>query len=147
MLDTLKLVIGVLLVAFGLIGIGVEVDNAANGTSHDRGVGIALIVVCLTGGAYLIRSGRRGRSEPRRVRTQQGEVSASNVVLRIAREQAGRVTAAEIASHSTLSFDEAKAELDRLEKAGACTIEVGENGVRVYYFPEFASPDGKRDII
>jgi hypothetical protein len=137
---TLVRVIGGFLMAFALVGVAVEIDNARTGKDRDKvGVGIAMIFIFGGGGAALWRASSRigmAASGPR-----------STTVIRAAQKHAGRITAAEVAADTTLTFEEAKAELDRLSKAGACEIVVGDAGILVYRFPEFENAANKKDIV
>jgi hypothetical protein len=102
-------------------------------------VGIALIIIFGGGGAALwYAAGRMGVA---------GAGPRSTTVIRAAQKHAGRITAAEVVADTTLTFEEAKAELERLSKAGACEIVVGDAGILVYRFPEFENAANKKDVV
>jgi hypothetical protein len=64
-------------------------------------------------------------------------------VLRIAEQEKGRVTVAEVATHCDMTIAEAKATLDRLVLQQAATIQATKAGVLVYVFPGFLSDEEK----
>jgi hypothetical protein len=128
-------VLGSLMLAFALIGAAKECDDARHHQSKEVGMGIALIVIFGGAGAGLWYAASRIG----------GSIARSTMVIQVAQKHRGRVTASEIAAASTLTFDEAKAELDRLAKAGACEVIVGDAGIMVFRFPEFESPTFKKD--
>ncbi len=57
-------------------------------------------------------------------------------ILKLASRSKGKITALQAASETTLSIDEAKQTLDDLVKNGYASLEVEENGLLVYEFPE-----------
>jgi hypothetical protein len=127
-----------MLIAFALIGIATELDDAHENRSHNRGVGIAMVIICAGAGAMLVRAARRAPA---------GAVPRASEIIRVAQKHGGRITAAEVAADTTIPFDEAKGELDRLAKAGACEVVVGDAGILVYRFPEFESAANKQDSV
>ena len=132
-------IVGWLLVSFALIGFAKECDDARSHKQRNVGVGIAMIAIFGGAGALLIRTARKaGRGEG---------VPRATEIIRAAQKRGGRITAAEVAADTTIPFDEAKGELDRLAKAGACEVVVGEAGILVYRFPEFESAANKTDQI
>jgi hypothetical protein len=69
------------------------------------------------------------------------------LVLRLARERAGRITASEVAIACSVTRQDARAVLDALASEGACNVLIGQAGVPVYAFAEFSLPEAKRDIL
>jgi hypothetical protein len=141
------------LIVFGLIGLSVEIDDAFAGKSENRSVGLTMAVLSIAGGALLVRSGSKLERERRNNVGRSEGVSPpsalplSSRVLRVARAHKGRITAAEVSAEAEIEFDLAKEELERLHQGGACGIEIGAEGIRVYRFLEFESEDAKKDVI
>lgn len=107
-----------------------------------RNPGGVAVILCLlaAGGVRLLWTNRRSVTEaPAMLPTEQA-------VLKTARKLNGRVTAAEVAAESSLPLHSVQEELDRLEKAGACTSLVGETGIMVFLFAEFEDPSAKQDV-
>lgn len=136
----MKSIIGWLLVAFGVLGFGVVIDDLRKDTAENTATGFFLAVVCVGGGLALIRSARRAKLPPE-LRDAPGvgrpALSARDIeraVLACAKQHGGRVTIAEVAVGSQLSFTEAKEVLEGLSHAGACTVDVTENGAFIYEF-------------
>ncbi len=75
------------------------------------------------------------------------QVDAERVILQVARAHAGRVTAAEVAADSALSYRDAAANLKQMVSDGLCVEKVMEEGTSFFYFPEFASAERKRDMM
>ncbi len=69
------------------------------------------------------------------------------LVLRIARAQRGRVSAAEVAASSRFDLNESRGVLAKLAREGHCEERVNSMGASFYLFPEFAGDDAKRDIL
>lgn len=95
------------------------------------------------GGASLVRAPMVHKGQDR-LSGKRSE--ATNHVLRVARRHAGRVTATEIATETNLDVREAAKLLATLASEGFCEERVSGQGSSFYYFPEFASPDAKRDM-
>jgi hypothetical protein len=64
-------------------------------------------------------------------------------VLRLAERERGRVTVPEVAARCSMTFEEAKSELDRLVLHQVAEIQVTTGGVLVYVFPGFLSDRDK----
>lgn len=58
-------------------------------------------------------------------------------VLRVAKDNAGRLTPGMVALESPLSMEEAEKELDRISKSGYARVEVNDSGRLEYIFDEF----------
>jgi hypothetical protein len=131
-------ILGSLMIAFALVGVAKACDDAREHKTQDQGVGIALILIFGGGGAGLwYAASRMGVARD----------PGSTTAIRAAQKHAGRITAAEVAADTHLTFDEAKAELERLAKAGACEVVVGDAGILVYRFPEFENSANKKDVV
>lgn len=136
----MKSIIGWALAAFGVIGFGVEIDNLLKGTADHTVTGFIIAALFILGGLALIRSARRAklppelRDAPVVVRPALGSRDIERAVLACAKQHGGRVTIAEVAAGSQLSFTEAKEVLEELSRAGACTVDVTENGAFIYEF-------------
>jgi hypothetical protein len=59
------------------------------------------------------------------------------VILSLARDNAGRVTAAQVAAGSDWTVDQAQKELDNLARRNVCELRVLKSGTVVYHFAEF----------
>ncbi|NOK09072.1 hypothetical protein [Corallococcus exercitus] len=136
----MKSVIGWALVAFGVIGFGVEIDNLRQNKADHTVTGFILAAVFVLGGLALVRSARRAKLPPELrdvpvvVRPTLDSRDVERAVLACAKQHGGRVTIAEVAAGSQLSFTEAKEVLEGLSRAGACTVDVTENGAFIYEF-------------
>ena len=75
------------------------------------------------------------------------QVDAERVILQVARAHSGRVTAAEVAADTALSYRDAAANLKQMVADGLCVEKVMEEGTSFFYFPEFASAQHKRDMM
>ncbi|MHA7627317.1 hypothetical protein [Corallococcus sp. M7] len=135
----MKSIIGWALTAFGVFGIGSEIDKLISGTAEHTIAGIILGAVFILGGLALVRSARRAKLPPELrdapiVRSALDSRDVERAVLACAKEHGGRVTIAEVAASTHLSFTEAKEVLEELSRAGACTVDVTENGAFIYEF-------------
>lgn len=132
----MKSIIGGLLAAFGLVGVGVEIDHLRQGTAESPVTGFLLAAVFILGGLALIGSARRAKLPPEQgePRPALSERDIERMVLACAQQRGGRVTIAEVAAGTQLSFTEAKEVLEKLSRAGACTMDVTENGAFIYEF-------------
>ncbi|MBN8229986.1 hypothetical protein JYK02_20950 [Corallococcus macrosporus] len=135
----MKSIIGWALVAFGVIGFGVEIDNLRQNKADHTVTGFILSAVFVLGGLALVRSARRAKLPPELrdapvARPALDSRDVERAVLACAKEHGGRVTIAEVAAASQLSFTEAKEVLEGLSRAGACTVDVTENGAFIYEF-------------
>lgn len=139
-MHTLKRFFGWCLIAFGAIGVSVELDDARKHQQHDEAVGWTMAAGCLLGGYSLLR--RRAPSAEERA-----YVPIANRVLRFARDKKGRITATEVAVELVIAYEVAHAELEKLKKSGACVVEVGAEGIYVYLFPELERESAKTDTL
>ncbi|RKH68484.1 hypothetical protein [Corallococcus aberystwythensis] len=131
----MKSIIGWALVAFGVIGFGVEIDHLRTGTAENTVTGFILAAIFILGGLALLRSARRAKLPPElRDAPALDARDIERAVLACAKQHGGRVTIAEVAAASQLSFTEAKEVLEGLSRAGACTVDVTENGAFIYEF-------------
>lgn len=65
--------------------------------------------------------------------------SAEQLVLELANRHEGAVTVEMIALETSLSLEDARRELERLKKAGYCTVDVSVEGAYLYIFPGLKS--------
>ena len=135
----MKSIIGWALTVFGVFGIGSEIDKLINGTAEHTIAGIILGAAFILGGLALVRSARRAKLPPELrdapvVRPALDSRGVERAVLACAQTHGGRVTIAEVAAGTQLSFSEAKEVLEELSRAGACTVDVTENGAFIYEF-------------
>ncbi|RKH36554.1 hypothetical protein D7Y13_00150 [Corallococcus praedator] len=137
----MRSIAGWFLVVLGLTGFGVEIDNLRRGTTDTTVMGLILATVFVLGGRALIRAAKRaklpaGPAEALAV-AQLPVMSPRDIeraVLTCAKQHGGRVTIAEVAAESSLSFTEAKTVLEDLSRAGACTVDVTDQGAFIYEF-------------
>ena len=142
----LKSIFGWFFAAFGLIGFAQEIDKVLAGTATRTVGGFAIAGVFLALGVWMIYSVRKGAKADMAAMAQArlgAAATADTLVLQVAVSQGGKVTPAEVAAHTPLSFSESKAELDKLADAGACRVNISSEGVVVYHFPEFESARAK----
>lgn len=113
---------------------GVYLDKTWKGDNADPVLMGVMISILGFSAFQLVRIGRRGVKD-RQLQDGSGHVqSPEHIVLRLARDRGGEVTAAQVAADSALSFDEAQAELDNLARKGACDVDATDEGVVVYRF-------------
>ena len=119
-------------------------------------IGIPMAVLeVFVGGTSLIASAdqlhriwtSRDRQISQKREAASGQEDASNLILRAAKAQRGRLTAAEVAAATNLHYKVAAAHLEEMAADGLCEARVGQTGTMFYYFEEFANPHGKRDIL
>ena len=136
----------------GLIGLALMVVAAVRMQQH--GIPAAVLEI-LVGGASVVASADQMRriwiSHDQQVSKRKEETpeqrDASNLILRLARHHKGRLTAAEVAASSDLHYKLASLALEEMAEDGICEVKIGEGGATFYFFPEFASPGLKRDIL
>ncbi|RKG93319.1 hypothetical protein [Corallococcus terminator] len=150
----MRSIAGWFLVILGLAGFGVEIDNLRRGTTDSTVLGLILATVFVLGGRELIRSARRAKlpAEPGEVLTMAPLPAMSRrdierAVLTCAKQHGGRVTIAEVAAESSLSFTEAKTVLEELQSAGACTVDVTEQGAFIYEFNGLMPREPAREAV
>ncbi|MBZ4422418.1 hypothetical protein [Myxococcus sp. RHSTA-1-4] len=137
----MRSVAGWFLVIFGLTGFGVEIDNLRKGTTDNTAVGLVLATIFVLGGGALIRGARRAKL-PAELKAAPAVAhlparsprDVERTVLTCAKQHGGRVTIAEVAAESDLTFTEAKEVLEQLSRAGACTVDVTDQGAFIYEF-------------
>ncbi|QSQ27470.1 hypothetical protein JY651_22280 [Pyxidicoccus parkwayensis] len=148
----MRSIAGWFLLIIGLTGFAVEIDNLRNGKTDSTVLGFFLSTAFIISGLALFRSARRARMP---VALQEEPVVArlparsprdiERAVLTCAQKHGGRVTIAEVAAGSELSFTEAKTVLEELSHAGACTVDVTEHGAFIYEFNGLMPRDPKRE--
>jgi hypothetical protein len=138
-------VMGWVLVVIGIICVGGQIDDLRKGKTDDAGIGFVMITVILGGGILLLRSAANRPVTVLMATAGKGtqDVPLETTVLRLARSHKGRVTPVEIATDAGISLEMAKEELERLMKAGACSLDVSEAGILVFRFAEFEDATAK----
>jgi len=134
-----------------LVAFGVLVATAVVGFASSGAVGGAVVCLVMTGifaggGALLLRSGERMKEagpglEPA------GAVPGPSIeqrVLAAARRHWGHLTPVSAAADGDLTVDQAREELERLAKESACLMDVSDDGLVVFRFPEFEHPETKQ---
>jgi hypothetical protein len=136
---------GWVLVVIGIICVGGQIDDLRKGKTDDAGIGFVMITVILGGGILLLRSAANRPVTVLMATAGKGtqDVPLETTVLRLARSHKGRVTPVEIATDAGISLEMAKEELERLMKAGACSLDVSEAGILVFRFAEFEDATAK----
>lgn len=150
----MRSIVGWFLVILGFTGFGVEIDNLRRGTTDTTALGFILATVFVLGGGALIRSARRtkvpaGLKEGPAVE-QLPAMSSRDIertVLTCAKQHGGRITIAEVAAESSLSFTEAKKVLEELSRAGACTVDVTDQGAFIYEFSGLMPRESTREAL
>lgn len=96
------------------------------------------------GGVGLIRSPLDYQAKQTRIDRVNDPTS---LVLRAAKHHRGRITPSEIAIDTHLNLSEATDLLMRMAEQRHCEERVSDQGRSFFYFPEFANPHSKRDIL
>ena len=94
-------------------------------------------------GAARRPGGQRGAGQPGSPPPPATEAERERRVLRLAEQEHGRVTVPEVAARCNMTFEESKAELDRLVLHDVAEIQVTASGVLVYVFRGFLSDKDK----
>ena len=138
--------LGWLLVTFGVLFATGAIGFASSGS---YGFAIFFFVVTgifLGGGALLLRSGERMKGAGPELEPA-GAVPGPSIeqrVLAAARRHRGHLTPVSAAADGGLTVDQAREELERLAKENACLMDVSDDGLVVFRFPEFEKPEAKR---
>jgi xanthosine utilization system XapX-like protein len=77
----------------------------------------------------------------RRKAAQRQTTSLERSVLQLAKAHHGVLTVTDVATHTTLSLEEAEQILNQLHLDGFATIDVSDNGALLYHFPSSAAND------
>ena len=103
-----------------------------------------LFPLCFAGLPALLRGARRVYSQRMLVRQQRveaprdAETEGTRQILRIAKENRGKVTPAIVTLNSALSLEEAERLLQSMASKGYASMNVTDSGRIEYEFPEFA---------
>ena len=89
--------------------------------------------------------GFRGDRRPARPEGRTGE-TPEHSILRVARENHGIASAAQVALESGLSTDAAREQLDALVNKGIAEVRVRTSGTLAYVFPDFLDDTGAADL-
>jgi hypothetical protein len=122
----------VCLMLFGLAVLGGTFIQLVEGTSSytlltDVVMALVFGVLPLVGGGWLYWRLRQATA-------QRVTAERERVVLQLAVQQRGGVTAVDVATNSTLTLEQAQATLEQLHLKGANEVDVSEPGVIVYRF-------------
>lgn len=130
------------IILVGLLGLGGIIGNAVDGGGTSV---LALFAELLLFGAgsALVCAAKRERVRARLLQRgaeldASGQPSFAPLVKRAALRHEGRLTASRAAASTRLSFEEARATLTALARAGQCQILLGEGGALEYHFPSSA---------
>lgn len=145
-------VLGWLILAIGLAGYAVECDDWLAGSSDDPVLGFVLATLFSLGGASLLGTASRRRRLQRQPHppTALAEPTAESLepaIFRLARAQAGRISAGEVSAELGVPYDLALSAVERLATRGACQVLVSETGATLYRFGEFEGAEAKRDLL
>ena len=138
--------VGWVLVTFGVLSAVTTLAAAGAGAHAGAVFGLVVTGIFLGGGALLLRSGERMKGagpglEPA------GAVPGPSIeqrVLAAARHHRGHLTPVSAAADGDLTVDQAREELERLAKENACLMDVSDDGLVVFRFPEFERPETKQ---
>ncbi len=132
--------LGWLMIGFGALLAAAEADNACKGTRESPVVGIVVIAIFGGGGLLLVRAGRRPKGSGAGAAL---VPSIEERVLGAARRLRGHVTAVSAAVDGGVTIEQAREELELLAKENACLMDVSSDGLVVFRFPEFETPESK----
>lgn len=134
-----------LLLGLGMMGFGALQLEAS--------LYLLAVFLVFTGGALVLGGGAQLHAvwrslKPRIKKAPEVDgVDATNLVLRLAREHQGRLSASEVAADTSLHYKKAAQVLEAMARDNVCRACVSEAGTTFYLFPEFAGPTAKRDIL
>jgi TM2 domain-containing membrane protein YozV len=91
-------------------------------------------------------SGRHGGPQWRHVNDGEARIvkekeTVERVILRLAKQNKGIITASEVALEASISIEEAKRDLDALVSKGFAELRVRKSGTLVYTLPELMDSD------
>ncbi|OPA73580.1 hypothetical protein BVG16_27595 [Paenibacillus selenitireducens] len=111
--------------------------------NEGRSVLIILIVAIVAIAAYYAYSKYTKKQKAQHLADQEQQNHNEKLILKLAAEKKGYITAAEISLNSNLSLDDASKMLDDLKAKGACILRVSDNGTYVYQFDMLISQNDK----
>jgi len=130
--DQLRRIGAVCLMVFGLAVLGGTFIQLVEGTS---GYSVLTdVVLSLVFGALPLGGGAWLYWRLRRAVAQRVIAERERIVLKLAVQQRGEVTAVDVATNSTLTLEQAQETLDKLNLKGANQVDVSDPGVVVYRF-------------
>ena len=138
--------VGWVLIAFGALPTAATIGLASSGNYGSAIFSLVVASIFVGGGALLLRSGERMKGagpglEPA------GAVPGPSIeqrVLAAARHHRGHLTPISAAADGDLTVDQAREELERLAKENACLMDVSDDGLVTFRFPEFDRPETKQ---
>ena len=96
----------------------------------------------LAAGIFPVVEGVRrllGRKKEVQNSSQQREAETERQILRAARDSGGRLTATEVALQTKLTIKEAQGALEKLSREGHAVMNVTDNGIVEFEFPELVA--------
>jgi len=135
LVDILMMAFGGLISALGCIRIIGSVwdmfdpESTTNTLEHVGIIAFLGLVPMAAGGMLLYRAYARSMESERE--------GAERGLLKMAEDRGGRLTAAEVASHSSYTIDEATKLLEGLHARGVAEMRVSDGGAIVFSFPGF----------
>lgn len=131
MWNSIKLLIAIILIVFGLImtgGVLVGISEGESTIASDFWIWFILAFIPFSVGIGLIFSRIRTKKHNKRQLLE-------NEILRFAKKYDGSVTAAELAMETSLNLSEAEKELETFVRQGVATRKISDSGIFVYQFP------------
>jgi len=141
LIDILMMAGGALLASVGVIRIIGSVSlmfdpgDTTGPLEHLGIIGFLGLVPITVGGLLFHRAYRRSREDDRENEERQ--------LLLMAERRGGKLTAAEIASHSTYTLEEAATLLAKLHTDGVAEMCVTDGGAIIYRFPGLVDENGR----
>lgn len=101
-------------------------------------IGCGIIYLCYRNGAKRLRNLGMETSIPDPIVEKQ---TLEKQIFQIAIKKQGKLTIADVVVEADCSIEKAKESLDKLAQKGYVQIEVADNGIMVYIFPEIKERD------
>lgn len=137
----IKTVIGIFFTIFcSLIFFQAIYDLSLEEAEDEKGVVMALLVICLVGTLLSIRMILKARKGKKKAVQEKQE----RRILRLITQKGGRVTPFEIASETSLTIEEAQDALDRMCENGFGQLQVADTGSTIYVFYGIMSDHEKK---
>jgi len=121
-----------LILALALLGTLIKLGQWL--ANEGRGILIVLIIaLAAVAGFYIYAQYMRKQKTQKQAEIEQ-QTRNEKLILRLAAENKGYITAAEVSLNSELSIEEAGKALDELKTKGACILRISDSGTYVYQF-------------
>jgi hypothetical protein len=138
-------VLGVTLALFSSFFVMAAIGDLFGGDTETKTSVLLGLLVFFSGtgfaGAYLAK---RSLRSPEPTLTDE---ERERLVLRLAADHQGRLTAAEVAAHTPLSLQESQQMLERLEQHRAAELQLTPDGAMVYHFPQLLTAAEKAEAV